>query len=244
MENNEIIDNNEINSTTEVETNQVPQEPTWLNEMPEKFRTNAKDYDEMVNNAIKSYKNLEYQQSKTFGKPEKYTINEDLKIDEGLLSIAKEVSKELNLSQDMFHKVASTTQKIWAEREKEYNATIEQKTQDLETKMKDYGSDKLSELNNFVSNLNISKGSIENLNKMLTNNWDDFIPVLEELKNKFTENKLSLQPRETVDNNGFTDNDKNDIIFQYNQLVKRGATVRPTTEQQKIINQYNKIKGW
>jgi len=197
MENNEIIDNNEINSTTEVETNQVPQEPTWLNEMPEKFRTNAKDYDEMVNNAIKSYKNLEYQQSKTFGKPEKYTINEDLKIDEGLLSIAKEVSKELNLSQDMFHKVASTTQKIWAEREKEYNATIEQKTQDLETKMKDYGSD-----------------------------------------------KLSLQPRETVDNNGFTDNDKNDIIFQYNQLVKRGATVRPTTEQQKIINQYNKIKGW
>ena len=244
MENNDILDNNEINNTFEVGVSQEPQEPIWLNEMPEKFKSNAKDYDEMVNNAIKSYKNLEHQQSKTFGKPEKYVINDDLKIDDGLLNIAKEVSKELNLSQDMFHKVATTTQKIWAEKEKEYEATLEQKNQELETKIKDYGSDNISELNNFISNLNISKNSIENLNKMLTNNWDDFIPILEEFKNKFTENKLSMQPREAVDNNGYTEAYKQQIISEYQHLVKRGATVRPTVEQKKIMDEYNKIKGF
>lgn len=237
---NTNIDNNisettstDVSNTTNETTNQ---EPSWLNDVPSKFKDNVTSHDEIISKLAKSYTNLEQMNSKIYGKPEKYVIDENIVVDDGVAEIISKIAEKNNFSQDIFNKLITNTSEIVAEKNKEYQATIEQKQKELDEKIKNYGSENIEKVNNFLKNINIKEENINKLNKLLTNDFE-FINVLDEIMNKVTEKSLTYQPKLN-----------NEIIENHEEIEKkhfdfiRNRLNRPTKEDLKNQELYFKIK--
>jgi hypothetical protein len=221
-------------STTNETTNQ---DPSWLNDIPNKFRENVTSHDEIISKLAKSYTNLEQMNSKIYGKPEKYIIDEKIVVDEGVADIISKIAEKNNFSQDIFNKLITNTSEIVAEKNKEYQATIEQRQKELDEKIKNYGSENIEKVNNFLKNINIKEENINKLNKLLTNDFE-FINVLDEIMNKVTETSLGYQPK---GNNGINENPQ-EIETKYQDYI-RNRLNRPTREDLKNQEIYFKMKN-
>lgn len=231
---NNLGDNTPIDNLTTNET--TNQEPSWLNDVPSKFKENITSHDEIISKLAKSYINLEQMNSKTYGKPDKYIINEDVIVDQEVADIITAIAEKNNFSQDVFNKLITNTSEIVAEKNKKYQMTIEQQQKELDEKIKNYGNENIDKLKNFIKNINIKEESINKLNKMITNDFE-FINVLEEIMNNVTEKSLAYQPKLN-----------NEIIENHEEIEKkhfdfiRNRLNRPTKEDLKNQELYFKIK--
>jgi hypothetical protein len=236
---NNNIDNNvsdNIPNDTSITNETTNQEPTWLNDIPNKFKENVTSHDEIISKLAKSYTNLEQMNSKIYGKPDKYVIDENLVLDQGVADILTAISEKNNFSQDVFNKLITNTAEIVAEKNKEYQMTIEQQQKELDEKIKNYGSENIEKINNFLKNINIKEENVNKLNKLLTNDFE-FINVLDEIMNNVTEKSLQYQPKL---NNEIIENHQ-EIEKKYLDFI-RNRLNRPTKEDLKNQELYFKIK--
>jgi hypothetical protein len=228
-----VVNNADTASTTNETTNQ---DPSWLSDIPSKFRENVTSHDEIISKLAKSYTNLEQMNSKIYGKPEKYVIDEKIVVDDGVADIISKIAEKNNFSQDIFNKLITNTSEIVAEKNKEYQATIEQRQKELDEKIKSYGSENIEKVNNFLKNINIKEENINKLNKLLTNDFE-FINVLDEIMNNVTANTLGYQPKQN--NNGNIN--QLDIVKKYQEFVTSPRFNNPNKEDLIVIEEYKKM---
>lgn len=228
-----VVNNADTAPTTNETTNQ---DPSWLSDIPIKFRENVTSHDEIISKLAKSYTNLEQMNSKIYGKPEKYVIDEKLIVDDGVADIISKIAEKNNFSQDIFNKLITNTSEIVAEKNKEYQATIEQRQKELDEKIKNYGSENIEKVNNFLKNINIKEENINKLNKLLTNDFE-FINVIDEIMNNVTANTLGYQPKQN--NNGNIN--QLDIVKKYQEFVTSPRFNNPNKEDLIVIEEYKKM---
>lgn len=234
----DILNNEQVSENNQVQDN-ISNDPVWINDIPAKFRENVNNHDEIVSKLAKSYISLEQMNSKTFGKPDKYIVSEDIKADNEVINIVEKLAEKNNLSQDMFNKLLSNTVEIFEEKNKTYQQTLEQKQNELQEKIYK-NKENIDNIKTFFKNINTSENTINKLNEILTNDFD-FINVLNEIKDKVTDGTFSTQPKTNLNNNIITDEHRMNVKTKYVQYLHSNRYGRPNYEDAIIIKEYNKI---